>query len=126
MVALFVTTASHPDRHGFTGPVTPVGVGSAWSSLVAGCPIRSTTRRRFMEDHDQRFKVLLQEFLRLFVALMLPDWLERFDFDNPEWLQQEQFSAPPQGPRAFLDLLVSLPIRPNPGEPRPHEPRQGV
>jgi len=64
-----------------------------------------------MADHDQRFKVLLQEFFAEFFQLFFPDWAERFDFTRIEWLDKEVFTDPPQGDRRYLDLVARLPIR---------------
>jgi hypothetical protein len=68
-------------------------------------------------DHDQRFKVLVRHFPGPFLALVLPEWAERFALPTLEWLQQEQFLDPPQGQRrvvdlaARVDLLNPLPAR---------------
>jgi hypothetical protein len=62
-------------------------------------------------DHDQRFKVLLQEFLREFLLLVVPEWADRFDDAAAEWLLQEVFVDPPQGQRQYVDLVVKLPLR---------------
>jgi hypothetical protein len=37
-----------------------------------------------MDDHDQRFKNLLHEFLREFVSLFFPDWAAKLDLSHPE------------------------------------------
>ena len=37
-----------------------------------------------MEDHDQRFKVMLEFFLREFIELMYPKWVDRFDYEKAE------------------------------------------
>ena len=63
------------------------------------------------EDHDQRFKVLLQEFFAEFFQLFFPDWAVRFDFTRTEWLDKEVFTDPPQGDRRYLDLVARLPTR---------------
>jgi len=36
-------------------------------------------------DHDQRFKVLVQEFFREFLFCFFPDWAERFDYNGSAW-----------------------------------------
>ena len=64
-----------------------------------------------MADHDQRFKVLLQEFFAEFIRLFFPDWADRFVLDKVEWLNAEVFSDPPQGERRYLDLVAKLPVR---------------
>lgn len=64
-----------------------------------------------MEDHDQRFKTLLQEFFREFFLLFFPRWEERFDFTAITWLNQEVFADPPQGERRELDLVAQLATR---------------
>ena len=38
------------------------------------------------EDHDQRLKVLLKEFIEQFFVCFFPDWAVRFDFHNLNWL----------------------------------------
>jgi len=61
------------------------------------------------DDHDQRFKSLLQEFLPEFVALFFPTWADRFEFSRTEWLEQEAFLDPPEGERRVLDLVAKVP-----------------
>src|SRR5262249_28728991 len=61
-------------------------------------------RRTAGMDRDQRFKLLLQEFLAEFFALFFPEWADRFDFTKVEWLDKEVFVDPPQGSHQFLDL----------------------
>lgn len=77
-----------------------------------------------MDDHDQRFKTLLREFLPEFVALFFPDWAGHFDFTGCEWLEQEAFLDPPQGEKRVLDVVAKLPTRqpvPDPsGRPADH------
>src|SRR5436190_1283048 len=58
-----------------------------------------------MDDHDQRFKTLLREFLPEFFALFFPDWAARFDFAGTEWLEQEAFLDPPGGEKRVLDVV---------------------
>lgn len=65
-----------------------------------------------MDDHDQRFKTLLREFLPEFVGLFFPDWAGHFDFTGCEWLEQEAFLDPPQGEKRVLDLLAKVATRP--------------
>jgi hypothetical protein len=74
-----------------------------------------------MADHDQRFKELLQEFIREFFLLFFPDWERRLDFARVEWLTQEVFLEPPQGERRYVDLLAKLPTREAVPEQRPGE-----
>jgi len=62
-------------------------------------------------DHDQRFKVLLQEFFAEFIQLFFPDWANRFDLENIEWLNAEIFADPPQGERRHVDLVAKLSVR---------------
>jgi hypothetical protein len=57
-------------------------------------------------DHDQRLKVLLKEFFEAFFTCFYPDWAERFEFTDIEWLDKELFLAPPQGDKRQLDLDV--------------------
>jgi len=65
-----------------------------------------------MAEHDQRFKVLLQEFLREFLLLFFPDLPEQLDLDKVEWLQQELYPDPPHGSLLTIDLIARLPFRP--------------
>jgi len=70
-------------------------------------------------DHDQRFKTLLKEFLEDFFRLFFPEWAERFDFSEVEWLEQEFFADPPEGTRGVLDLVAKLKERrPSSGQQR--------
>jgi hypothetical protein len=62
-------------------------------------------------DHDQRFKVLVQEFFREFLFCFFPDWAERFDYTALDWLTQEVFPDPPQGERRALDLVCRLRLK---------------
>jgi hypothetical protein len=64
-----------------------------------------------MDDHDQRFKTLLREFLPEFCALFFADWADRFDFTGTEWLEQEAFLDPPGGEKRVLDLVAKVPTR---------------
>ena len=63
------------------------------------------------QDHDQQFKTLIREFLREFIRLFFPDWYERFDFDNIEWLDKEIFLDPPRGETRNLDLVAKVPVQ---------------
>ena len=70
-----------------------------------------------MDDHDQRFKTLLREFLPEFFTLFFSDWAPRFDFAGTEWLEQEAFLDPPGGEKRILDVVAKVPTRvpvPNP------------
>jgi hypothetical protein len=62
-----------------------------------------------MDDHDQRFKTLLREFLPEFIALFFADWAGSFDFAGTEWLEQEAFLDPPGGEKRVLDLVAKVP-----------------
>jgi hypothetical protein len=75
-----------------------------------------------MEDHDQRFKILLREFFIEFIRLFFPDWADRFDFSRIEWLEKEVFLDPPRGKRRVLDLVAKLPAV-QPASPV-HEPAE--
>jgi hypothetical protein len=75
-----------------------------------------------MVDHDQRFKVLLKEFLAAFFRAFFPAWADRFDFPRVDWLEQEVFTDPPRGERRSLDLVARLPLRPGVPPPAPGEP----
>jgi hypothetical protein len=71
-----------------------------------------------MDDHDQRLKTLLREFLPEFFELFFPDWAGRFDFTGTEFLDQEAFLDPPQGEKRLLDVVARVPTRepvPDPG-----------
>jgi hypothetical protein len=69
------------------------------------------TGGRGMDDHDQRFKTLLREFLPEFIALFFPDWAGHFDFAGTEWLEQEAFLDPPRGEKRQLDAVAKVPTR---------------
>jgi hypothetical protein len=72
-----------------------------------------------MEDHDQRFKVLLKSFFAEFFQVFFPAWADRFDFPRVDWLEQEVFPDPPRGERRSLDLVARLPLRPGVPPPAP-------
>lgn len=75
-------------------------------------------------DHDQRFKTLIQEFFGDFLRLFFTPWAERLDTEAAEWLNQEVFPDPPEGPRRVLDLVAKLPTRQGVPGQRPGEPEQ--
>jgi hypothetical protein len=60
--------------------------------------------------HDERFKLLLREFLREFFELFFPDLVGLLDFVNAVWLQQELITDPPEGEKRSIDLLVRIPF----------------
>lgn len=62
-------------------------------------------------DHDQRVKILLQEFFVDFFELFFPTWAKRFDFATLSWLNKEVFPDPPQGQRRTLDLVAKIRAR---------------
>ncbi len=64
-----------------------------------------------MAEHDQRFKVLLREFLPDFLRLFFPERAELFDLEQVEWLDKELFVDPPQGDVLLLDLVARLRLR---------------
>ncbi len=64
-----------------------------------------------MEDHDQRFKLILQTFFREFMELFFPEWARRFDLSQPEWLREEEYVDPPQGEKVRMDLVAKLALR---------------
>ncbi len=70
-------------------------------------------------DHDQRLKVLLEEFFEQFFQCFFPVWAERFDFADLAWLDTEVFLAPPQGEQRHLDLVARLGLRPKDPPLRP-------
>jgi hypothetical protein len=59
-------------------------------------------------DHDQRFKALVREFFPDFLRLFFPQWAERFNLSQPEWLDKELLPDPPDGDRHLLDLVARL------------------
>jgi hypothetical protein len=79
-----------------------------------------------MSDHDQRFKVLLHEFLAEFVGLFFPEWAARLDLTHPEWLEQELQLDPPQGEKHEADLVARVPARPPIPPQRTGEPESAV
>lgn len=66
-------------------------------------------------SHDERFKVLLREFLREFFELFFPDLVGQLDFANAVWLQQELIADPPTLEKRAIDLLVEIPLLPTAG-----------
>lgn len=64
-----------------------------------------------MDDHDQRLKTLLREFLPEFFDLFFPEWANRLDLAGPEFLDQEAFLDPPQGEKRLLDVVAKVPAR---------------
>ena len=50
----------------------------------------------------------IKEFFEAFFLAFFPDWAERFEFDEIDWLDKELFLAPPQGERRQLDLVARL------------------
>ncbi len=85
----------------------------------------STTAKE-VEDHDQRFKVLLMEFFAEFLTLFFPDWAARFELTEVDWLTQEVFPDPPQGQRRALDLVCRLRLRPGVEPPFPGGEQGGL
>ena len=63
-------------------------------------------------DHDQRLKVLLKEFFAAFIQCFFPQWADRFEFAEIDWLDKELFLAPPQGEKRQLDLVARLRLKP--------------
>jgi hypothetical protein len=61
-----------------------------------------------MEDHDQRLKTILREFFAEFMHLFFAEWAEDLDLPAVEWLDQEAFPDPPDGPRRLLDLVAKV------------------
>lgn len=60
------------------------------------------------QDHDQRFKLLIETFLRSFCMLFF-EWANRINWDFPvEWLRTEVFLNPPQGKRRYLDMVAKV------------------
>lgn len=73
-----------------------------------------------MDDHDQRFKTLLREFLPEFFTLFFGEWAAHFDFTGTEWLEQEAFLDPPGGEKRVLDLVAKVPTREPVPDPAGH------
>jgi hypothetical protein len=73
-------------------------------------------------EHDQRFKVLLQEFLSEFLALFFPDLLPHLDLGQVIWLHQEIYPEPQQGTTRSIDLLARIPLLPSAAELGPEAP----
>jgi Domain of unknown function (DUF4351) len=71
------------------------------------------------DDHDQRFKVMLKEFIEQFFQCFFPDWAQCLDFHDVTWLDKELFLAPPKGKKRRVDLVARLRIRPGMAPPRP-------
>lgn len=59
-------------------------------------------------DHDQRIKTLVREFFADFMRLFFAEWAEDLDLPAVEWLDQEAFPDPPDGPRRLLDLVAKV------------------
>ncbi|WP_020470233.1 RpnC/YadD family protein [Zavarzinella formosa] len=76
-------------------------------------------------DHDQFFKKLMHLFLRDFFEIFFPAWVNRFRFDQVEWVEQEIFPDPPRGEKLVVDVLAKLPVIPA-DPPRENEPRESV
>jgi hypothetical protein len=63
------------------------------------------------QDHDQRFKTLIRECFADFMELFFAEWAEKLDCQAAEWLEQEAFPDPPDGPRRAMDLVTRMPLR---------------
>ena len=61
-------------------------------------------------DHDQRLKVLLKEFFEGFFRCFFPEWAERFEFNDIDWLDKEVFLGTAAEKRQ-LDLVARLKLR---------------
>ena len=72
------------------------------------------------EDHDQRFKALIQAFFAEFLLLFFGKWAARFDLGSVSWLDKEVLPDPPDGSRHVLDLVAQLrakvPVSPEAGD----------
>jgi hypothetical protein len=62
-------------------------------------------------DHDQRFKTLIREFFSQFMQLFFAEWAAMLDCESVQWLEQEAFPDPPDGPRRAMDLVAELRLR---------------
>ena len=63
------------------------------------------------QDHDQHFKVVLEEFFAEFLELAVPEYVELLDCSRVRWADKEAFSHPPEGLRSQMDLLAEVPLR---------------
>jgi hypothetical protein len=79
-----------------------------------------------MEDHDQRFKTLVQTFVVEFLTLFFPDLVGRLDLSGLTWLDKEIFPDPPSGTRYCADLIARIPVLPVEGKVDPNEPREQI
>jgi hypothetical protein len=61
------------------------------------------------EDHDQRFKVLLETFFSDFVQIVAPNHAARLSLERTEFLKQEVYTDVPQGEKRYLDLVAKVP-----------------
>ena len=59
-----------------------------------------------------------QGVLRGLLPCFFPDWADRFDFGEIDWLDKELFLAPPRGERRQLDLVARLKLKPGAPPPR--------
>jgi hypothetical protein len=64
-----------------------------------------------VDDHDQRFKQLLESCLFEFFKLFFSRWADRFDWTRVEFLKQEAFLDLPQGSRKYLDLVAKVHLK---------------
>ncbi len=60
------------------------------------------------DDHDQRFKIFIREFLPDFIDCFFKRWYDRFNFSHVEWLEQEAFLYPPHGEQKIMDLVAQI------------------
>jgi len=74
-------------------------------------------------EHDQRFKVLLQEFLREFLALFFPELVPHLDLGRVTWLHQELYHSAPEGTTHTIDLLARVPLLPSAASLGPEAPK---
>jgi hypothetical protein len=71
-------------------------------------------------DHDQLFKQLLETFFVEFIELFAPALTEYLDLTQLTFLPQQYFTDIIDGDRKAIDILVQVPVKPNPHHPRPH------
>lgn len=63
------------------------------------------------EDHDQRFKQLLEIFWDDLLSIVVPQHAARLRGVEPEFLRQEHFTDLLQGERRTLDLVAKMSSR---------------
>jgi hypothetical protein len=60
------------------------------------------------QDHDQRFKLLIETFFSDFLELVVPEHAKRLQLDTVEFLKQEHYTDVPQGEHRELDIIAKV------------------